>query len=198
MARAEGMNRKRVKTYFCLLQNILEKNELFDKPGHIYNMDETGVQLNNKPGYVIAQKGSKCVQSVTSTEKGETITVIACCNAEGNFIPPTCIFKGKYEKDEYRDGMPPGSNIYMCEKSAYVNSEIFIKWLKEQFVPRKPVGRVLLILDGHTSHTNNIENNIVGICRTRRHYFIMSAKSHNTFSTIFGSSVLQIIQKSLQ
>ncbi|CAH1987625.1 unnamed protein product [Acanthoscelides obtectus] len=49
--------------------------------------------MNNKPGFVIAQRGSKHVSAVTSAEKGETISVITSCNAEGSFIPPTCIFK---------------------------------------------------------------------------------------------------------
>ncbi|KAL3279312.1 hypothetical protein HHI36_016820 [Cryptolaemus montrouzieri] len=35
-------------SYFQLLYAVLEENGLFDKPGSIYNMDETGLQLNNK------------------------------------------------------------------------------------------------------------------------------------------------------
>jgi hypothetical protein len=40
----------------------------------------------------------------------------------------------------------------MNEKSGYVNSTIFMQWLKEHFIPRKPPGKVVLLLDGHTSH----------------------------------------------
>lgn len=76
-------------------------------------MDETGLQLNNRPGYVLAEKGSKSVFSVTSGERGETITVLACCNAEGIFLPPVCIMKGKNKKPEFEDGMPPGSVVYV-------------------------------------------------------------------------------------
>lgn len=108
---------------------------------------------------------------MTSAEKGETVTVIACCNAEGNFLPPACVFKGKNKKAEFEDGMPPGSVVYMGEKSAYVNTSIFFTWLKEHFVPRKPNGKVLLILDGHSSHCSNIEmleyaahNEIILLC----------------------------------
>jgi len=49
-------------------------------------VDETGLQLNNCPGHVITQKGSKSVSSVTSEERGKTITVVTCCNAEGDFF----------------------------------------------------------------------------------------------------------------
>lgn len=117
-------------------------------------MDETGLQLNNKPTFVLAEKGSKSVPVITSGEKGETITVIACCNAEGIFLPPACIMKGKHKKAEYEDGMPPGAVLYMSEKSAYINANLFLQWLKDLFIPRKPQGKVLLIVDGHTSHCN--------------------------------------------
>jgi hypothetical protein len=48
------MNRETVQQYFELLRRNLEENDLFDKPTQIYNMDETGIQMNNKPGNVIA------------------------------------------------------------------------------------------------------------------------------------------------
>ena len=57
-------------------------------------MDETSLQLNNDPGQVIAAKGSKDIYVIKGQERGETITVVACCNAEGSFIPSYCIFKG--------------------------------------------------------------------------------------------------------
>lgn len=170
-ARVLNMNRQAVKSYFALLQDLLIRHNLVNKPGNIYNIDESGLQLNNKPEQVIAEKGSKSVQSVTFGEKGETISVIACCNAEGVFLPPSCIFKGKNAKPEYADGMPNGSKIFMNIKSAYVNCDIFYLWLKDVFVPRKPQGTVLLILDGHSSHCNSVqmlefaeENNIILLC----------------------------------
>lgn len=56
-------------------------------------MDKTGVQLNNKAKFVVAP--------ITSSEKDETITVIFCCNTEGFFVPPACIFKGKIKKADF-------------------------------------------------------------------------------------------------
>jgi hypothetical protein len=108
---------------------------------------------------------------MTSGEKGETISVIACCNAEGSFIPPTCILKWKNKNPEWEDALPNGSKVIMNEKSGYVNSDIFMQWLKEQFIPRKQSGRVVLLLDGHTSQCTDPdmlelaeENGIIMVC----------------------------------
>jgi hypothetical protein len=72
-------------------------------------MDESGVQANNKTASVITGKGSKSVHVLTSGEKGESVTVIACCNAAGQFLPPVLIFKGVNKKHEFGDGLPSGS-----------------------------------------------------------------------------------------
>ncbi|XP_031344709.1 uncharacterized protein LOC116171810 [Photinus pyralis] len=132
IARALGMSRNIVEKYFKELDAVLSQNSLFDKPGNIYNTDETGLQLNTR-------------------------AVVACCNAEGVYLPPYCVFKGKNAKAEWADGMPPASRIRMSEKSAYVTSDIFLDWLQNHFYPRKVPGKVLLIVDGHTSHTTNLD-----------------------------------------
>lgn len=171
IARGQGMNREDVGNHFKRLEACLEENGLFNKPGCIYNVDETGLQLNNRASVVVAEKGSKNVSTTTCAEKGETISCITCCNAEGTFLPPVCVFKGKYKKAEYEDNMPPGAVVLMSEKSAYVNTEIFTTWLRDHFIPRKPLGKVLLILDGHASHCSSVEllelardNDVVLLC----------------------------------
>ena len=124
-----------VNKYFDLLFKVLQGNNLLDKPGHIYNMDESGFQMNPRVENVIAAKGSPTVYQMTCGEKGETITTIACCNAEGYFLPPYCIFKGKNKKKEWEDALPNGSKVFMNEKSGYVNSSIFMKWLGGHIIP---------------------------------------------------------------
>lgn len=81
------------------------------------------------------------------------------------------IFKGKNLNAEIQDGMPPGSLVFMSKKSAYVNNVLFLRWLKEQFIPRKPECKVLLILGGISSHCSSLEtseyaadNQIVFVC----------------------------------
>ncbi|CAH1975463.1 unnamed protein product [Acanthoscelides obtectus] len=118
-ARAKGMTRQECTQYFELLGNVLRENNLLNKPQNIFSLDETGLQLNNNPGKVVVTKGTKMVNCITSAEKGETISVITCVNAEGSFFPPCCIFKGKNKKKKFEDGLPPGGKVVMGEKSAY-------------------------------------------------------------------------------
>lgn len=67
--------------------------------------------------------------------------------------------------------MPPSSKIVMGETSAYVNTQLFLRWLKNHFVPRKESGPVVLILDGHSSHCSDVsvldyaaQNDIILLC----------------------------------
>jgi hypothetical protein len=81
-----------------MTEKLGAENNLFDKPGNIFNMDESDVQANNKPASVITGKGPESVHVLTSGEKSENVTEIACCNAAGQFLPPC-------------------SNIQMCKKT---------------------------------------------------------------------------------
>ena len=75
-----------MKQHFDLLNELLANLSLHDKPTHINNMDEIGLPLNNRPPRVLADKATKEVLTLTSAERGENITVIACCNAAGSYI----------------------------------------------------------------------------------------------------------------
>lgn len=86
-------------------------------------------------------------------------------------FPSVLIFKGVRENPAFSNGLPPGSQIYMNPKSSYISSELFSKWLKEHFFPRKPPGKVLLVLDGHSTHRSSLDmlefaekNDIILLC----------------------------------
>lgn len=171
LVRSEGMNREEANAFFNLLSDVYTEFNFFDHPENIFNMDETGYQLNNEAGPVIATKGAKDVHTIISSERGENVTIITCCSAEGRFLPPVIIFKGVRGKKEFGDGLPAGAKVYMNQKSSFITSELFFRWLKEHFIPRKPPGKTILILDGHTSHRNCFEmlqyaeeNDVIIIC----------------------------------
>lgn len=75
------------------------------------------------------------------------------CIFLGTYIPPALIFPRKNMKAELMDGAPVGS-VAFTQENGYMNSDIFPKWLKHFAKYAKPSkqNKVLLLLDGHTSH----------------------------------------------
>jgi hypothetical protein len=66
-------------------------------------------------------------------------------------------FKGVRKKQEFEEGLPPGSAVITSKNSAYVTYEIFMAWMKDRFLPRKRSGKFLVVLDEHSSHVSDIE-----------------------------------------
>lgn len=158
-ARIDGMKKEKVAEFFKTLKTVVDKTNLRGRPECVYNVDETGIPLNNRPPNIIAEKGAKDVVSVTNVERGENVTVLACMNATGQYIPPFVLFKGVRKRDDFLIGMPPGTEIVMTEKG-WLNEEAFQLWL-QHFNRYRTQGKVILILDGHASHTSY---SVVDLC----------------------------------
>ncbi|KAL1448578.1 hypothetical protein WDU94_012303 [Cyamophila willieti] len=78
-------------------------------------------------------------------------------SAGGNFVPPLVIFARKRLKAELTDGAPPGT-LFTCFPTGWMQTEIFNDWFDHFLRHTKPTAEdpVLLILDGHYTHTKNI------------------------------------------
>ena len=150
-ARARAFNKPQVMKFFKLLKKLVTDENI--SPHRIYNMDESGLSTVQKPPKVFALKGKKQVGALTSTERGEHVSVAVCANATGNFVPPALIIPRKNHKAEYFDGAPSGT-LELCYDSGYMVGELFLRWMKHfvNFVASTPTNKVLLILDGHASH----------------------------------------------
>lgn len=72
VSRAQGMKREEVSEFFRLFEEETIKNELTNKPENIFKVNESGIELINKPGKVLTAKGVKDVYLITPREKGET------------------------------------------------------------------------------------------------------------------------------
>jgi len=92
---------------------------------------------------------------LSKTRGAENVTVVACCSAAGHFIPPLVIYKGKRNKAEFADNLPPGSCVAMSD-SSYITTDIFVQWL-HHFNQHRVPGKLILLLDGHASHVNSID-----------------------------------------
>jgi hypothetical protein len=74
-------------------------------------------------------------------------------NAAGGFVPPMLIFKRKRMTDILLRGAPPGT-IGSCSPNGWIDSELFVTWLEHfvKFVKPSQERKVLLLVDGHSSH----------------------------------------------
>lgn len=102
LARAKASDPIVLKGYFDMLEEYLRENKIFDKPGCIFNCDESGIPLNPQSVKVIDQVGSKNPCQVTAGDKSQ-LTVMACTCATGYFIPPMIIFDRKKFVDAWAD-----------------------------------------------------------------------------------------------
>ena len=126
------------------------------------DLDETGMTLAHKTSKVLTKKGAKAIHGKTFTSR-ELITVIACGNAAGDYLPPRFVFPGKTRRK--LDGCDIESTM---ERSSSIKGAIFLPPIRDGPIAKlnrftktflKNIGPSrpqLLICDGHESH-NNVE-----------------------------------------
>ncbi|XP_069698806.1 uncharacterized protein [Periplaneta americana] len=156
-ARAMGFNKVAVSQFFALLAHVIDENKLTG--AQIYNCDETGMTVVPKQhSKIIATKGQRQVGVLTSAERGNTVTVEICCSAAGNFMPPMLIYPRKRKQQEFEVGLPSGGWAEVND-SGWMTADLFLKWLKKfiAFSNAKKERPVLLLLDGHASHTKSLD-----------------------------------------
>jgi len=120
---AVSTSRPILDKYFDLLEEVFSQNHLQDRPGRIFNLDESGLLLQHRPGRRIGMKGQRHVNVITSGSK-TNITVLACVSASGYALPPMIIFNRKNLTPELTRGEVPGT-IYGLSSSGWIDSEIF-------------------------------------------------------------------------
>lgn len=157
IARAMGFNKVAVNKFYDLLESLYEKHKF--SPNDIYNVDETGITtVPNKPSKVLALRGKKQVGTLSSAERGVLTTAETCMSAAGNFMPTMFIFPRTRENPVLLDEAPPGS-FAKYHSSGWIQSHIFLSWFEKFIEFSKPSKDkpVLLLLDGHATHTKNIK-----------------------------------------
>ena len=179
--RAIGFNKAKVDIFMDHLERTLfdRSGKRIIPAGDIYNVDESGFTICHKPRKILAKKGKHGVGVLSSAERGKNVTVVACVSATGVYIPPMFVFPRVRMRPELLDGAPPGS-IGRSNKSGWINEELFLQWFDHFLAAVQPLHRpnpVLLILDGHSSHTKNLE--LIEKARTNN-VIMLSLPSHCT------------------
>ncbi|XP_050340939.1 uncharacterized protein LOC126767492 [Bactrocera neohumeralis] len=155
--RIKGFNVENVSKFYNLLEQEFEKHKF--SATRIWNVDETGVSIvQSKQPKILAAKGKRQIGCMTSAERGSLITVISCMSAGGAFVPPFFIFPRKNPSPLLMKHAPPGSDS-ACHISGWIQIPIFTAWFDHflGFTNPSKENPILLILDGHYSHTRNVD-----------------------------------------
>ena len=109
-----------------------------------------------RKGHILSWK--KQVGGITSGEKGLNTTVVCCLSAAAHYVSTMVIFKKKRMIPLLQDGAPEGSMV-VNNQSGWMEKDLSLQWIKHfhASVNSMKVKPVLLILDGHASHTKNLE-----------------------------------------
>lgn len=175
--RAKGFNQQNVNKFFDILEELYEKYNF--PPSRIWNVNETGLTIvQNRQPQVLAKKGKRQIGALTSAERDSLVTVVNCMSAGGSFIPPYFIFPRKRSNPLFMNNAPADSKATF-HISGWIQLPIFTEWFRYFLEFSKPSEQqpVLLILDGHYSHTRNLE--VIDLAR-KNFVIIVSLPPHCT------------------
>ena len=150
-ARAKATNPKILEDFFAKLGSIYARLNLLTKPMQVYNVDETGINITQHKGKVVATYGRRNVHRVVAADKGKNHTVVTCGSASGHVIPPMIIFPRVRIPSKFHANAPPGS-LLAAQKKGWVNAVLYLQWFKFFINNIPPARPILLIQDGHSSH----------------------------------------------
>ena len=149
--RYRALNPTAVGRYFVELGQVLTTLNLHGFPSRVWNMDETGSQLEHKPSKVCAPKGSNVVGRSFSSKS--SVSVLVCVNATGLRMKPMVIVKGKSHRAIQTYNTSAFDAMYTYQQKAWMEDALAEDWFQNVFLaecgPERPQ---LLILDNHHSH----------------------------------------------
>ncbi|KAJ4442919.1 hypothetical protein ANN_04515 [Periplaneta americana] len=176
LARASGFNRVVVGKFFDTLEQLVDQHKL--TAARIFNMDETSHTVVQRQEKILAQRGKHQVGAISSCERGQNVTGVYAMSASGFFVPPILIYARKKMMESLTFGAPPNT-IFRCQDKGWMDSDTFCEWIRHfiRTVKPSPEEKVLLILDGHSSHTQSLK--AIEICR-QFGVIVLSLPSHCT------------------
>ena len=156
------------KQHFNLLEEIIDRLNLSNKPSSIFNCAESMIAIDRRTGKVVVSRKTKQAYAETKGTR-DHITANAFVSASGSVLPPHIIFQQAFPSGLYsRDG--PDCAIYSISRNVYTDSELFYGFLDKLFIPHTESiqGPKLLILDGHGSH---LSIDLIDLCRRNNIFF---------------------------
>ena len=91
--RARSVSPTIIKDFFEKLSKIYSYNVI--EPENIFNADETGFQCGAGQIKIVCNKSLRNAHSIAGNNQRQSYTILYCCSASGEFLPPLILFKGK-------------------------------------------------------------------------------------------------------
>lgn len=144
-----------------------------------------------KPGLIEVLLGADVFGHLVRPERSIPLThdltgfSTVSMSAGGLFVPPMIIFPRKRSHPLLMKGAPPDA-IYECHPSGWIQTNLFTKWFQHFIQHVKPTEEspVLLILDGHTSHTRNLE--LIDLPKKKSRPFTLDSPTFQPQNTTTG------------
>ena len=126
------MNNQVVMDKFFKLLKGEVSIDILKKLEHIFNADESGINLNARSGKVVVSKSSKHVYSEQKAPR-DHITSMVCCSAYGQVLQPMIIFEKNWPSGPYSRNSPD-SCLYGKSPNRYMDEELFLTRFEQIFV----------------------------------------------------------------
>lgn len=126
---------------------------------NVYNADETGLNWKALPRKTLASRRELAAPGPKISK--DRITALACANATGSHrLPMLVIGKSKKPRCFKHVNMSAMPIVYTSQKSAWMDSTIFVEWFVETFIPSVKAHQLkngkrektLLLLDNAPTH----------------------------------------------
>ena len=137
----------------------------------LYNADESGLYWKALPRKSLASRRENTAPGYKVSE--ERVTILTCANVAGNHALPILMI-GKAKKPRCFKNVMCLPVCYKSQKSAWMDSAVFLDWFKHEFIPKVrkfreeqgKTGKVILLLDNASSHPdiavlNSIDENFI-------------------------------------
>ena len=153
--RAEGLTVENVDMFMDKLEYLQKTFHI--KPQNMWNTDESGFSGSSAidRAKVYVGKEVKNAYQLTTNNQKTIFTVLFCCSAKGEWLPPFTLYKAYNLYHSWTCGGVEDAG-YSFVASGWMEEHIFEQWYLQMFLPKStpevPGDHCLLVFDGHNSH----------------------------------------------